>query len=128
MSRRPGFRAALAPARERADIDRRLGVNRDPQGVAGPIGLGVDYLELLKDRVGLLDFFSKRSPIGAPVFDLKRPCRSARVASIQGVRRPDLNGPTPHSAAPPPTQPGPTPPAAPNSSPGACNGPTPPSR
>ena len=52
-----GLGAALAPARERADVDRGLGVDRDPQGIVGPVGLGVDLLQLLKDGIGLLDFF-----------------------------------------------------------------------
>ena len=55
--RRLGPGAAPAPAGERADVDRGLGVDRDPQGVVGPIGLGVDLLQLLEDGVGLLDFF-----------------------------------------------------------------------
>jgi hypothetical protein len=56
--RRLGLGAALAPARERADVDRGLGVDRDPQGVVGPIRLGVDRLQSLEDGVGLLDLFS----------------------------------------------------------------------
>ena len=48
----------LRPRRENGpDIHRRLGVDRDPQGVLGPIGLGVDLLQLLEDGVGLRDSF-----------------------------------------------------------------------
>ena len=52
-----GLGTALAPTGERADMDRGLGIDRDPQGVVGPIGLGVDLLQSLEDGVGLLDFF-----------------------------------------------------------------------
>ena len=38
-------------------VDRRLGVDRDAERVVRPIRLGVDLLQLLKDGIGLLDFF-----------------------------------------------------------------------
>src|SRR3954466_10675974 len=38
-------------------MDRRLGIDRDSEGVVGPIAPGIDHLQLLEDSVGLLDTF-----------------------------------------------------------------------
>src|SRR5947209_722602 len=60
--------------------------------------------------------------------DLTQPFASVLAALVQGVRGPDASGPILHCAAPLPVPPAQAPPAATNSSHGACNGPTPPSR
>ncbi len=60
--------------------------------------------------------------------DLTQPFASVLAALVQGVRGPDASGPVPHCAASLPVSPTPALPAATNSSHGACNGPTPPSR
>jgi len=52
-----GENAALAPSCKRADLDRRLGVYREPQRVLIGICLLVALLHQGKDGVGLREFF-----------------------------------------------------------------------
>ncbi len=46
-----------APAGKRADLDRRLGIQRDTQFLRRRIGLGIYGTDLGKDGVGLGHFF-----------------------------------------------------------------------
>src|SRR5512135_2558758 len=93
----------------------------------GPMGQAVNhatrddqYLRPPKNSLALASWCARN--------DLKRPSASPLAARVRAVRGPEASGPIPHGAALLPTPPAPAPPAATNSSPGACTGPRPPKR
>jgi hypothetical protein len=49
--------AAFAPTRKRANFDRGLGIEGNPQGIGSGIGIVIDLIQAREDGVGLRDFF-----------------------------------------------------------------------